>query len=144
MCDVKMNITKFPLLTNFNVIDYRYKTRKEGIEMVGMRISQLRKTRNMTQRELARALNVSPSAIGMYEQGRRQPSADLIVAICREFSVSTQWLLTGRPYSTRDFQEDLRMLLSAPTGELLPDEGRASLTLLLQKMGDAAAEQVNI
>lgn len=98
----------------------------------------------MTQRELARLLNVSPSAIGMYEQERRQPSADLIIAICKEFSVSTQWLLTGRPYSSRDFQEDLTMLLGAPPGEALPEENQETLQLLLKKMGDAATEQVNL
>lgn len=74
----------------------------------------------MTQRDLARVLNLSPSAVGMYEQGRRQPSAELIVAICREFSVSTQWLLTGEPYTREDFGEDLKMLLKAP----LPEEDR--------------------
>lgn len=109
--------------------------------MVGMRIAQLRRTRGMTQRQLARALSVSPSAIGMYEQGRRQPSAELIVAICREFSVSTQWLLTGQPYSARDFQEDLRMLLSIPAEEQVPEIGRESLTMLLEKMGDISQEQ---
>lgn len=112
------------------------------MEMVGIRISQLRRNRNMTQRELARALNVSPSAIGMYEQGRRQPSADLIVAICREFSVSTQWLLTGEPYSTRDFREDLKMLLSMPGTETLEDTDRGTLELLLRKMD--GPERVNV
>lgn len=91
--------------------------------MVGMRIAQLRRENNMTQRDLAAALNLSPSAIGMYEQGRRQPSADLIVEICQTFSVSTQWLLTGRPYTGKDLQEDLKMLLQNPgTGaETTPD-----------------------
>lgn len=133
-------MVEFPLLTIFSVIDYPYaKTiRKEGTDMVGLRISQLRKNRNMTQRDLARALNVSPSAIGMYEQGRRQPSADLIVAICREFSVSTQWLLTGEPYSTRDFREDLRMLLCMPAEDGLPETERASLERLLRQMGETA------
>ena len=108
--------------------------------MVGMRISQLRREKNMTQRDLARALNVSPSAIGMYEQGRRQPSADLIVAICQEFSVSTQWLLTGRPYTGQDFQEDLKMLLKCPgTGEL-PVVDLGEVEQLLRQLGKSPAE----
>lgn len=94
----------------------------------------------MTQRDLARALNVSPSAIGMYEQGRRQPSAELIVAICREFSVSTQWLLTGRPYTGRDFQEDLKMLLQCPeAGEPGPVD-MSMVELLLHQLGEMSAE----
>lgn len=91
--------------------------------MVGQRISQLRRSRNMTQKELAQRLSVSPSAIGMYEQGRRQPSADLIVSICKLFSVSTQWLLTGQPYNMADFQSDLRMLLAIPPEESAPAAG---------------------
>lgn len=79
--------------------------------MVGERISLLRRSRNMTQKELAQLLSVSPSAIGMYEQGRRQPSAELIVGICDAFSVSTQWLLTGQPYTRKDLKEDLSTIL---------------------------------
>lgn len=108
--------------------------------MVGMRISQLRRERNMTQRDLARALNVSPSAIGMYEQGRRQPSADLIVAICREFSVSTQWLLTGQPYTGKDFQEDLKMLLQRPGTGASTGVEPPVVEALLRQLGEIVAE----
>lgn len=45
---------------------------------------------------MARRLNISPSAVGMYEQGRREPSADMLVALSREFGVSIEFLLTGR------------------------------------------------
>ncbi len=78
--------------------------------MVGQRISQLRRSRHMTQRQLAKALSVSPSAIGMYEQERRQPSMDIIVAISEKFSVSTQWLLTGQPYTSEGLLEELKVL----------------------------------
>lgn len=108
--------------------------------MVGMRISQLRRENNMTQRDLARALNVSPSAIGMYEQGRRQPSADLIVAICQEFSVSTQWLLTGRPYTGKDFQEDLKMLLLCPKEGTEPVVDLSVVEVLLRQLGEMPTE----
>ena len=43
--------------------------------MIGQRIAALRKDALMSQAELARELGVSPSAVGMYEQGRREPSA---------------------------------------------------------------------
>ena len=38
------------------------------------RIVSLRNEKNITQSQLAEELNISPSAIGMYEQGRRKPS----------------------------------------------------------------------
>lgn len=80
---------------------------------VGQRIKFLRTREHMTQRQLAKKLSLSPSAVGMYEQDRRQPSGELIVAISGVFSVSTQWLLTGQPYTRLDFQSDLGMLLAA-------------------------------
>ncbi len=63
--------------------------------MIGPRIAALRKNAGMSQAELARALQVSPSAVGMYEQGRREPSAGTLVQLSKIFHVSTDYLLTG-------------------------------------------------
>lgn len=51
----------------------------------------------MSQSELARRLKISASAVGMYEQGRREPSGALLVEMAKEFGVSTDFLLTGSP-----------------------------------------------
>ena len=64
--------------------------------MLGARIAALRRSAGWSQSELAKHLQVSPSAIGMYEQGRREPAADLLIAIADLFSVSTDYLLTGK------------------------------------------------
>ena len=63
--------------------------------MLGARIAALRRSRGMSQSQLAQELGVSPSAIGMYEQGRREPSAATVVALSNLFQVSTDYLLTG-------------------------------------------------
>lgn len=65
--------------------------------MLGMRIAALRRATGWSQGELAQQLGVSPSAVGMYEQGRREPSADTLVALARLFGVSLDYLLTGAP-----------------------------------------------
>ena len=65
--------------------------------MLGPRIAALRRSKNISQGELARRLQVSPSAVGMYEQGRREPSAELLVRLARELEVSVDYLLTGKP-----------------------------------------------
>ena len=70
--------------------------------MLGPRIAALRRQAGLSQMELARRLSVSPSAVGMYEQGRREPSSDRIVAIARIFDVSTDYLLTGEPVTDGD------------------------------------------
>jgi len=65
--------------------------------MLGPRIAALRRSKNMSQGELARCLQVSSSAVGMYEQGRREPSAELLVRLARVLEVSVDYLLTGEP-----------------------------------------------
>ena len=64
--------------------------------MLGRRIASLRRKAGLSQAELAERLGVSPSAVGMYEQGRREPSCDILIALAREFRVSLDYLLTGQ------------------------------------------------
>lgn len=63
--------------------------------MLGTRIASLRHEAGLSQSELAHRLNISPSSIGMYEQGRRQPPISTLIALSKEFSVSIDYLLTG-------------------------------------------------
>ena len=72
--------------------------------MLGPRIAALRRGAGWSQAELARRLQVSPSAIGMYEQNRREPSAATLVALSQVFGVSTDYLLTGKPLNSPDRQ----------------------------------------
>ena len=61
--------------------------------MINRKIADLRKENKMTQAEVAKKLGVSASAVGMYEQGRREPSLELVVAYADLFSVTTDYLL---------------------------------------------------
>ena len=72
--------------------------------MLGKRIAALRRQKRMSQQELARAIAVSASAVGMYEQGRREPPLDRLLAIAELFGVSTDYLLTGVPHTQADTQ----------------------------------------
>lgn len=68
--------------------------------MLGMRIAILRVSKGWSQAELSRRIGVSSSAIGMYEQGRREPSLGLLMRLAQEFGVTTDYLLMGEtPYS---------------------------------------------
>lgn len=78
--------------------------------MIGQRIAALRREAAMSQAELAALLQVSPSAVGMYEQGRREPSADTLVSLARIFKVSTDYLLTGQPSGADDRDAMARIL----------------------------------
>ena len=63
--------------------------------MLGIRIAILRISKGWSQAELARRIGVSTSAVGMYEQGRREPSLGLLVRLAQEFGVTTDYLLMG-------------------------------------------------
>ena len=70
--------------------------------MLGLRIAALRKSRGWSQAELAERLRISPSAVGMYEQGRREPSLELLVELTKVFSVTADFLLTGAAVAETD------------------------------------------
>ena len=59
------------------------------------KIQQLRKSRGLTQEELAEALYVSRTAISKWESGRGYPSIDSLKEISNYFSVSIDDLLSG-------------------------------------------------
>jgi len=62
---------------------------------MGNRIAQLRHKKGLSQAALGRKLGLSASAIGMYEQGRREPSISILVLLANEFGVTTDYLITG-------------------------------------------------
>ena len=71
------------------------------------RIVSLRNEKNITQSQLAEELNISPSAIGMYEQGRRKPSYELLEEICDYFNVDMDYLM-GRSDIKNRYQVGLK------------------------------------
>lgn len=61
------------------------------------RIRELRKkVLNKSQKEFAERLGLSENFIWQIEKGEREPSDRTITAICREFNVNKDWLLTGK------------------------------------------------
>ncbi|MBE6950928.1 MAG: helix-turn-helix transcriptional regulator [Ruminococcaceae bacterium] len=81
--------------------------------MLGARIAALRRDAGWSQAELGRRLKVSASAVGMYEQGRREPSADTLIALSEIFDVTTDYLLKGRPIAAPDQQAVTRLMRSS-------------------------------
>lgn len=80
--------------------------------MIGNMICKLRKQKELSQNELGKMLNLSASAIGMYEQNRRLPDTDTIINLCNIFSVSADYILElsedERPYEKSMHNNDVR------------------------------------
>lgn len=62
-------------------------------------IRHLRNKRKLSQRELAKRLNISPSSIAMYETGQRTPDTETLKLLADFFDTTTDYLLerTGDP-----------------------------------------------
>lgn len=83
--------------------------------MLGARIASLRRQAGMSQAALARRLQISPSAVGMYEQGRREPSVDTLVTMAEVFGVTTDFLLTGKATTAAEEDRLVNMLAGSLT-----------------------------
>ena len=57
------------------------------------KLKLLRKQKNVTQKVVAEAIGVTLSAYSNYEQGIREPDLQILVAICKYFDVSADYLL---------------------------------------------------
>lgn len=67
--------------------------------MLSCRIAQLRRRAGINQIQLAEELHLSPSTIGMYEQGRRTPNIEVLIQMARFYNVSLDYLITGLEYT---------------------------------------------
>lgn len=61
--------------------------------MLGKRLYDLRKSRNLTQQELAAYLDCSVATVSSYENGHTEPSDEIKLKLCRLFDVSADYLL---------------------------------------------------
>ena len=77
------------------------------------RLKELRAERNMKQSDLAKLLNLSPSAISNYEQGIREMDADAICKLCDIFSCTADYVLGRSGLRTLELTQEEESLLAA-------------------------------
>ncbi len=61
--------------------------------MYGKRIKELREERGMSQAELAKALNVTQRTVSRFELEQHDLGTEGVIALCRLFEVSADYLL---------------------------------------------------
>jgi len=69
------------------------------------KLKKLRKAAGYTQSEVARRLEVSASAIGMYEQGRREPDMEFINKLCEFYKVTPTYLMNTEDNTPSEIDE---------------------------------------
>jgi len=66
---------------------------KKGMETIAQRVARIRKERGITQKELARLLNVAQSNISDFERGALRLHGELIIQLAKILGVSADELL---------------------------------------------------
>ena len=62
-------------------------------EIFGRRLRELRKSKGITQSELALILNVTYYAVCNYERGKNMPSDDIKIMLAKFFNVSIDYMM---------------------------------------------------
>ena len=109
--------------------------------MEGKILKQLRELHNMTQKELADKVQVTPKAISFYELNQREPSNELLKSFSQIFNVSVDYLL-GNSYIPKtqetkskaeeleeDFPEGVSVLYRA-NKNLTPEQKEVMLRMI--------------
>lgn len=64
-----------------------------GMTIVSERLKALRKEHKLSQKEVGKILGISESGYGYYEQGRNEPSIDMINKLADRYNVTADYLL---------------------------------------------------
>lgn len=92
--------------------------------MIGARIRELRKERQMTLRELADALGVPFTTLGNYERGDRKPDLQFLLDVSKYFGVSMDFLTrtdeitSYEDYKVVSYSEDINEMLNKANSEI--------------------------
>ena len=69
---------------------------------IGNKITELRKAKNWSQADLAKAIEASRDIIGKYERNENSPSIEMAFKIAKVFDVPVDYLLGEGKYATYD------------------------------------------
>ncbi len=61
-------------------------------------LKMIRKERNLNQLKVAMDLNISREALSHYENGKREPSIDMLNKLSKYFNVSIDFLINGEEF----------------------------------------------
>ncbi|MBQ8635422.1 helix-turn-helix transcriptional regulator [bacterium] len=67
--------------------------------MIGLK--EIRKKKNLNQQKVALDLNISREALSHYENGKREPSLNMLLIMSKYFNVSINYLITGKEFIKR-------------------------------------------
>ena len=72
---------------------------------IGKFIAERRKSKNLTQAQLAELLHVTDRAISKWECGRSMPDSSIMLELCEVLEISVNELLTGEEIEMKDYSK---------------------------------------
>ena len=61
--------------------------------IVGKRIKEIRYELKLNQSEFGKSISVSQDTVSLWEKGKSLPNTEFIIAICKKYNVSANYLL---------------------------------------------------
>lgn len=86
----------------------------------GNRLKKLRTEKGYTQKEFAQLVGVSTSAIGMYEQGRREPENAVLTSMCKLLNTTPDYLIG---FSSPKEEQEIGKVIDDFTKILMSQQG---------------------
>ena len=75
-------------------------------------LKMIRKEKGLTQEQLAEILGVSRQAVSKWESNNGYPETDKLIVIAKEFGVSLDYLILGKPSNGLPKETDVAQLKS--------------------------------
>lgn len=92
---------------------------------LGERVRKIRRQMDLTQQDFGKRIGIKSNSVSLIESGGRNASDQVVLAICREFDISEDWLRTG-------------------AGEMFEPEATNALDALVKERGISRGEQILI
>ncbi len=78
---------------------------------IGKFIAERRKTKNLTQLELAEKLHITDRAISKWECGRSLPDSSIMLELCKILEISVNELLSGEVLEMKEYNKQAELNL---------------------------------
>lgn len=74
---------------------------------IGKFIAQCRKSKNLTQAQLAEKLNITDRAVSKWENGKSMPDSSIMLELCNELGITVNDLLSGEAVTMENYNKEM-------------------------------------
>ena len=96
-----------------------------------IRLEEMLKARNMTQKELAKKADVTEAAMSHYVKGDRTPRSSVLARIAMALDTTSEYLMEGVPQNYVDEIGYAKRLIARNVNQMSNAEKREILSILL-------------